>query len=55
MAEILIGAYRGEEPDWSQGVENVNVDVKAIKRVENGQLIIMKGDRKFNVLGAEIK
>lgn len=55
LAEILIGAYRGEEPDWSQGVENVNVDVKAIKRVENGQLIIMKGDRKFNVLGAEIK
>ena len=55
LAEILIGAYRGEEPDWSQGVENVNIDVKAIKRVENGQLIIMKGDRKFNVLGAEIK
>ena len=53
IAKIQIGAYRGEAP--SEGIENTMIENKAIKRVENGQLIIMKGDRKFNVLGAEIK
>ena len=55
IAKIQIGAYRGEEPDWHEGVENVNASIKAVKRIVNGQIIIEKGDRKFNVLGAEIK
>lgn len=57
LAEILIGAYRGEEPDWNkeEAVENVNASVKAVKRIVNGQIIIEKGDRKFNVLGTEMK
>ncbi len=55
LAMIQFGAYRGEEPDWHQDIENVNYQVKAVKRVVDGQVVIMKGDRMFNVLGAEIK
>ena len=52
IAKILIGAYRGDAP--SEGVENVNANVKAVKRIVNGQVVIVKGNRMFNVLGAEI-
>ena len=37
------------------GVENVGVSTKAVKVVENGQLIIIKNGVKYNVAGQEIK
>lgn len=52
IAKILIGAYRGDAP--SEGVENVNANVKAVKRIVNGQVVIVKAGRMFNLLGAEI-
>ena len=36
-------------------VDNVKADVKAVKRIENGQLVILKNGVRYNVLGAEIK
>jgi hypothetical protein len=54
LAEILIGAYRGEEPEW-QGVESVaGGSVKAVKTFENGQLVIIKNGVKYNVLGSQL-
>ena len=53
IAKIQIGAYRGEAP--AEGLVDTKISEKAVKRIIDGQLIIMKGDRKFNVLGTEIK
>ena len=36
-------------------VEDVEVKLNVQKVVENGQVFIMKGDKKFNILGAEVK
>ena len=38
-----------------QGVENTSANVKAVKVIRNGQVLIMKGDKTFNVLGTEMK
>jgi len=37
-----------------EGVENTNAAVKAVKRFENGQLIIEKAGRRYNALGAKL-
>ena len=37
------------------GLEDVEVQLDVQKVVENGQVFIMKGDKKFNILGAEVK
>ena len=50
LAKILVGAYRGE----LQAVENVNATVKAIKRIENGQLVIIKNGVRYNALGTQL-
>lgn len=36
-------------------VENVNADVKSVKTIENGQLVIIKNGVKYNALGTEIR
>ena len=42
-------------PGEGQGVENIfEEDSKAVKFVRDGQVVIKKGDRFFNLLGAEI-
>jgi hypothetical protein len=38
----------------SQGIEDVNDAVKAVKFFENGQLVIMKNGVKYNALGAQL-
>lgn len=43
-----------EVPD-ATAVENVNADVKSVKTIENGQLVIIKNGVKYNALGAEIR
>ena len=43
-----------EVPDNGQGVENVNAAVKAEKRFENGQLVIIKNGVRYNALGAQL-
>ena len=37
------------------GVENATVTVKSVKMIQNGQLIIKKGDAQFNAQGASLK
>ena len=37
------------------GIENTNADAKAVKRVINGQLVILRDGKTFNALGAEMK
>ena len=37
------------------GVEDIKTQTQAVKRIENGQLIILKNGIRYNVLGAEIK
>ncbi len=37
------------------GVDNVQVEVKTIKMIKNGMLIINKGGREFNAQGAILK
>lgn len=40
----------------STGVTDITTtDVKAQKVIENGQVVIVKGDKKYNTMGAEIK
>lgn len=53
LAKILIGAYRGEAPEH-QAISNVNAAAKAVKVVENGQLVIIKNGVKYNALGAQL-
>jgi hypothetical protein len=36
-------------------VENVQVTVKPVKMIQNGQLIIKKGDAEYNAAGAVLK
>ena len=40
--------------DQTQAVDNVFGGVKAQKVMENGQLIIIKGDKRFNALGTQL-
>lgn len=41
-------------PAGTQGVENVFEAEKAVKFIHNGQVVVKKGNRFFNILGAEI-
>ena len=43
-----------EVPDGGQGIENNNAAVKAVKRMVNGQVVIEREGRLFNLLGAEL-
>ena len=43
-------------PDGGTGIEGINAaNVKAVKRVVDGQVVIERDGRLFNLLGAEIK
>ena len=41
--------------DLSEGVENVNAAVKATKVLRNGQIIIVRGDAEYTVIGQTVK
>ena len=44
--------YAGEKT--ATGVENLDATIVPVKMIENGQLIIMKGDTKYNAQGAKL-
>lgn len=52
LAKILVGAYRDGS---AEGINSVETSTKAIKRIVDGQVVIEKDGRLFNLLGAEIK
>jgi hypothetical protein len=37
------------------GIENANANTKAVKRIVNGELRIVRDGKTFNALGAEVK
>lgn len=48
IAEVVL-------PESQVGVENIEADPKAAKRVVNGQVIIEKNGKRYNTLGTELK
>jgi hypothetical protein len=40
-------------PTKEEGIENTVVNVKVVKTIENGQLVIIKNGVKYNVQGAQ--
>ena len=40
---------------WPEGIENTNEEVKAVKAIRNGQLIILKNGVEYNAQGAMVK
>ena len=50
--DITISGSINNVPD---GLDNVEVTVKSVKMIKNGQLIIKKGDVEYNVNGAILK
>lgn len=53
-AEICKVTVKGSDPVI--GIDDVKVNaVKSYKTIENGQIVIVKGDAKYNVMGQEIK
>lgn len=51
MDELAIST---EEPTPT-AINNTNADVKAVKSLNNGQVIIIRGEKVYNILGTEIK
>lgn len=45
----------GLELVGAQGIDNTNASVKTVKRIVDGQVVIERDGRFFNLLGAEIK
>ena len=48
IAEVIL-------PGSPSGIEEIEAGAKAVKKVENGQLVIIKNGVKYNALGTEIK
>jgi hypothetical protein len=44
--------FHGKE---AQGIDNTNVEMNAVKFIENGQLIILKNGVKYNVMGVIVR
>ena len=51
---IAIVTYTDEEPAPGEGVENITAEPKAVKVIENGQLVIIKNGIRYNALGAQL-
>ena len=51
--EGYVAPERAKFPE-EQGVENTNAAVKAVKVIRNGQVVILRGEKAFNILGAEL-
>ena len=51
---INVTLYAQIDETGAQGIEKTDVAKKAVKVVRDGQLIIKRGDKEFNVLGAQL-
>jgi hypothetical protein len=49
------GGYIWIEANSGAGINNTTDDVKTVKVIRNGQLLIIKGDKMFNAQGAQMK
>jgi len=50
----LISVNAAIDESGTQALDRVEDGIKAHKAIENGQIVIVKGDKKFNLLGAEL-
>lgn len=50
--KIEVSFVTGEKSE--EGIENVNYNLKAYKLIRDGQLIIKRGDKEFNVIGSQL-
>ena len=50
--KIEVTFVTGEKSE--EGIENVNSNLKAYKLIRDGQLIIKRGDKEFNVIGSQL-
>ena len=53
--DITISGKLPQDPGPGTGIEDVEVEVKAVKVIKNGQLIISKDGKEFNAQGAVVK
>lgn len=44
----------GYELETPSAIENTEAEVKALKVIENGQVVILKDGKRFNIVGAEL-
>ncbi len=51
---LAIVHYTDEAPENPQGIDNTTIAPKAIKLIENGQIVIIKNGVKYNALGAQL-
>lgn len=51
---IEIKNGQAEKLNAPMGVENAETDAVVVKRIENGQLIIRRGEKRYNVVGLEL-
>ena len=42
-------------PDSPQAIDQTKADTKAVKRIVNGQIVIIRGEKTFDLTGAEIQ
>ena len=49
------GAWYASVADLPTNLQSVNDEVKAVKVIKNGQILIQKNDETYNVLGVEVK
>lgn len=51
----LIVTNEGVSEDGQSAVENISAEGKTVKRIINGQLVIIRDNKTFNALGTEVK
>ena len=52
---ITISKLSFQEKAEATAIDNVNTNANAVKRIENGQLIIIKNGVRYNVAGQEVR
>ncbi|MBR5573426.1 MAG: hypothetical protein IKW35_02930, partial [Paludibacteraceae bacterium] len=53
--DITISGKLPQDPGPGTGIEDVEVEVKAVKLIKNGQLIINRDGKEYNAQGAIVK
>ena len=44
----------GAEAPTHEAIENTNAAVKAVKVIRDGKVVILRGEKAFNILGSEL-
>ena len=55
MAVLKVTAPAAEEPEIPTAVENTTATVKVQKLIRNGQVLIIRDGKTYNMMGQEVK